>query len=301
MTRITAAAPHVDYWRLALVAAVLCLQLCITVTAGMCIALDDTTGSYDDPWLKQMWVRVAGVFIAQPALVAVWAVFGPSSRMQRWLQVSLALAAIDIAFGLPFRWISAYPGAHLDSWTSLVATSLAMLLLYAAPLALAGRLWRYRLALPADETLLTPRQFSLRAIWLYTTCFCSLLTAARFLPWDGARMLDMASRFDWLGSFKSLTSTVALQLIPVFLYALGAFAVRHTLRWYLAAFALHLVLEFAYATWKQPGVELAGYVSLAQHYACFSLNIGGSLLLLRFAGYRWVRSSREKTTANAAV
>ncbi|HUY32448.1 MAG TPA: hypothetical protein VMV69_06675 [Pirellulales bacterium] len=180
-------------------------ELVLGLLVLLCLAFDVQAAPlmwvFEEGWWGGGGYVAAGIVLAQPALLALWAVLGPRRAAIQWPRAMLLLILIWWADTLGARsgWRPAPPAPDRNVWMGAVdATALdrpidlenmclvagvffGLFLLVQLPLLVARHVWSWRVSRPAGSSRYARGQFSLRRVFAWTTLVAVLLAASRYL------------------------------------------------------------------------------------------------------------------------
>ncbi len=266
----------------------------------------------DSQWIHWDFIQSSG-WLTGLCLAAIWG--GLSSRpIAMRLPEAVGFAAF---LGIAIEWgsSSANPSKSSPLWVVLLTALLPMLVIL-LPLALFRKFRRWRLCMMDEPTVAGKRrlQFSLRQVLIWTTGAGILFGLAR---WIGPERMQNVEPFDAeeVVMYAVLMSMLVLFFLPVFVCCAGSVLGESRRRfafWTIILAPLSAVLLFATlisVVYFQEGFsgmnlwEEAADCGLVSFWmiVSFVASAFGSLIVLRYCGYRLVRLQKGSAAGETAA
>jgi hypothetical protein len=196
-------------------------------------------------WSEWKFISI-GAFLAQPALLAIWAVLGPQRGVVQWPRALVLLLLVWWADTLGrYSW---RPWGRFDAYDTLLSevvlilgVCLSLWLVLQVPMVICRSVWSWRVSRPVRASRFTPRQFGLRHIFAWTAFLALFLGVSRYLlrdrDWvwpDGSTWEIVRDELFYIGFVSRALFPLLLPAIPLAGLALGD---RRRAVFALAAFA----------------------------------------------------------------
>jgi hypothetical protein len=249
----------------------------------------------------ECWYMVwLGAWLAQACLPAVWAGLA-QQPLGVHLPGALTLAAV---LTVTTAWASSRSESTLANTLTLVLAMLVSGPVYLVPLALLRRFLGWRIALPEEHYSAEQRsmQFSLRQLLAWMGIAAALLAWATSVLPDRTELQEAWQGYNASTGIVFGAAFVALGL-PILIPSIGLVLVRRHRIWFalgtLAGASLFIPGFLRVASGGRPPSWYEILVPLGVLEGAFLGVLLGTLMILRFCGYRLLRRKEERLAAQS--